>query len=48
MKLYFYFLEKNKRSCIRMEECEVKEKAKTYRPVNGFPSGFYNQFVKKR
>lgn len=47
MKLYFYFLDVRKDNCIRMEECEVEEKAKTYRPVNGFPAGFYHAYVKK-
>lgn len=44
MKLYFYFLETGK---IRCEECEVKEKPKTYKPVNRFPKGYYGCYVKK-
>lgn len=44
MKLYFYFLETGK---IRCEECEVEEKPKTYKPVNGFPKGYYGCYVKK-
>ena len=44
MKLYFYFLETGK---IRLAECEVEEKPKTYKPVDRFPSGFYGCYVKK-
>lgn len=44
MKLYFYFLETNK---IRVEECEVEEKPKTYKPVDKLPRGYYYCSVKK-
>lgn len=44
MKLYFYFLEKNR---IRCEECNVIEKPKTYYPENRFPDGIYASFIKK-
>lgn len=47
MKLYFYFLDTRKENCIRMEECEVEEKEKTYRTTNGLPTGFYHAYVKK-
>ncbi len=46
MKLYFYFLE-GRKSCIRMEECEVEEKARTYRPIDRFPSAFRRSIVRK-
>ena len=32
---------------IKSSECEVIEKAKTYRPVDRFPSGFYGCYVHK-
>lgn len=48
MKLYFYFLVcKGENKGIRMEECEVAEKPKTYKPVKEFPAGYYEQHVKK-
>lgn len=47
MKLYFYFLDTRKDNCIRMEECEVEEKEKTYRPINKFPCGYYGCYVRK-
>ncbi len=47
MKLYFYFLDIRKENCIRMEECEVEEKEKTYRPINEFPCGYYGCHVRK-
>lgn len=49
MKLYFYFLETpyNKKPHIRVDECEVEEKPKTYKPVDKFPNGYYYCSVKK-
>lgn len=49
MKLYFYFLERPylKDPFIRFEECEVIEKAKTYYPVDKFPTGTYRSFIRK-
>lgn len=44
MKLYFYFLENKGIKC---EECEVEEKQKTYKPVDGFPRGYYGSYVNK-
>lgn len=47
MKLYFYFLDIRKDNCIRMEECEVEEKEKTYRPISRFPKDYYGCYVRK-
>lgn len=47
MKLYFYFLDTRKENCIRMEECDVEEKEKTYRPIKEFPCGYYGCYVRK-
>ena len=49
MKLYFYILEKyfNKNPFVRLEECEVIEKPKTYKPKDKFPSGVYNSYISK-
>ena len=49
MKLYFYILEKyfNKNPFVRLEECEVIEKPKTYYPKDKFPIGVYNAYISK-
>lgn len=47
MKLYFYFLDTRKDNCIRMEECEVVEKAMAYVPVNRFPKYYTSNSVWK-
>lgn len=47
MKLYFYFLDTRKDNCIRMEECEVEEKEKTYRPISSFPKDYCGCYVRK-
>lgn len=51
MKLYFYILDRNKETDkwnLRLEECEVIEKPKTYKPVTRFPRGFFlGSFIKK-
>lgn len=47
MKLYFYFLDTRKDNCIRMEECEVEEKEKTYRLIKKIPCGYYGCYVRK-
>ncbi len=49
MKLYFYFLETpyKGKSYIRIEECEVEEKPKTYSPVDEFPNDYYGNYVAK-
>lgn len=47
MKLYFYFLDVRKDNCIRMEECEVEEKATAYVPVNRFPKYYTSNSVWK-
>lgn len=51
MKLYFYVLNQDIKTdelklCV--EECDVVEKPKTYKPVTRFPSGLYlGGFIKK-
>ena len=59
MKLYFYILDSNREynpetktlgdyiSKIRIEECEVIEKPKTYKAVTHFPDGIYIGYVRK-
>ncbi|MBS7048939.1 MAG: hypothetical protein KH160_02990 [Ruminococcus sp.] len=60
MKLYFYILDRDREYNpetktlgdyvfeIRVEECEVIEKPKTYRAVAQFPERLYIGYVKKR
>lgn len=50
MKLYFCILDRDRKTDgwnIRLEECEVTEKVKTYRPVTKFPDGIYASFIRK-
>lgn len=50
MKLYFYILDTDRKTGkwnLRLEECEVIEKPKTYKPVTKFPNGVYASFIKK-
>lgn len=59
MKLYFYILDRNEKFNpetrtfekpvfkIRVEECEVIEKPKTYRALIKFPEGLYIGYVSK-
>lgn len=50
MKLYFYILYSDRKTNkwnLRLEECEVIEKPKTYRPVTKFPDGIYASLIKK-
>lgn len=50
MKLYFYILEtyrKTNKWNLRLEECEVTEKSKTYKPATKFPDGIYASFIRK-
>lgn len=59
MKLYFYILDRNANLnpetrtfekdtfAIRVEECEVIEKPKTYSALTKFPEGIYCAYVKK-
>lgn len=50
MKLYFYILDSDRKTDewnLRLEECEVTEKAKTYRPVTKFPDEIYASFIRK-
>ena len=59
MKLYFYILDSDREYNpetrtfgdpvfkVRVEECEVIEKPKTYRAVTQFPNGIYIGYVKK-
>lgn len=51
MKLYFYILDSDRKTgkwYLRLEECEVMEKPKTYKPVDKFPHGVWNSFIKKK
>lgn len=59
MKLYFYILDSDREYNpetrtfgdsvfkVRVEECEVIEKPKTYRAATRFPEGLYIGYVKK-
>ena len=59
MKLYFYILDSDREYNpetktlgdyifkVRVEECEVIEKPKTYRAVTRFPEGICIEYVKK-
>lgn len=50
MKLYFYILDTDRKTGkwnLRLEECEVIEKPKAYKPVTEFPDGIYVSFIKK-
>lgn len=59
MKLYFYILDRNANLnpetrtfgkdtfAIRVEECEVIEKPRTYSALTKFPKGIYCAYVKK-
>ena len=50
MKLYFYILDMDRKTNkwnLRLEECEVTEKPKTYKPVTKFPDGIYASFIRK-
>lgn len=47
MKLYFYFLDTRKDNCVRMEECEVEERAMAYKPVRRFPKYYTSNSVWK-
>lgn len=50
MKLYFYILDSDRKTNkwnLRLEECEVTERPKTYKPVTKFPHGIYASFIKK-
>lgn len=50
MKLYFYILDSDRKTDewnLRLEECEVTEKPKTYKPVIKFPDGVYASFIRK-
>lgn len=50
MKLYFYILDSDRKTGkwnLRLEECEVMEKPKTYKPATKFPDGVYASLIKK-
>lgn len=50
MKLYFYILDTDRKTGkwnLHLEECEVIEKPKTYKPKVKFPNGVYTSFIKK-
>lgn len=50
MKLYFYHLSQplREKPRIEVEECEVEEKPKTYKPVEEFPRFYCGCYVMKR
>ena len=50
MKLYFYILDSDRETGkwnLHLEECEVIEKPKTYKPAAKFPDGVYTSFIRK-
>lgn len=50
MKLYFYILDTDRKTGkwnLHLEECEVIEKPKTYKPKTEFPNGVYASFARK-
>ena len=50
MKLYFYILDSDRETGkwnLHLEECEVIEKPKTYKPATKFPDGVYASLIKK-
>lgn len=50
MKLYFYILDSDRKTNkwnLRLEECKVIEKPKTYKPSTKFPDGIYASFIRK-
>ena len=50
MKLYFYILDGYRKTDewnLRLEECEVIEKPKTYKPATKFPDGICASFIRK-
>lgn len=50
MKLYFYILGTDRKTGkwnLRLEECEVIEKPKTYKPATKFPDEIYASFIRK-
>lgn len=47
MKLYFHFLDSSVIGGVRVEECEVNEKTKSYVASTKFPEGYTDRLVKK-
>lgn len=47
MKLYFHFLDSGVIGGVRVEECEVNEKPKSYVASTMFPEGYTDRLVKK-
>lgn len=47
MKLYFHFLDLDVVGGVRVEECEVNEKPKSYVASTKFPKGYTDKLVKK-
>lgn len=47
MKLYFHFLDSGVIGGVRVEECEVNEKPKSYVASTKFPEGYTDKLVKK-
>lgn len=47
MKLYFHFLDAGVVGGVRVEECEVDEKPKSYVASTMFPEGYTDRLVRK-
>lgn len=47
MKLYFHFLDSGVIGGVRIEECEVAEKPKSYVASAKFPEGYTDKLVRK-
>jgi len=47
MKLYFHFLDSSVIGGVRVEECEVNEKPKSYTASTKFPEGYTDRIVRK-
>lgn len=47
MKLYFHFLDTDVVGGVRVEECEVTEKPKSYVASTTFPEGYTDRLVRK-
>lgn len=47
MKLYFHFLDTNVVGGVRVEECEVNGKPKSYVASTMFPEGYTDRIVRK-
>lgn len=45
--MYFHFLDSGVIGGVRVEECEVNEKPKSYTASTNFPEGYTNRMVRK-